>query len=166
VRVLAWRRTSACPQLPDVPTIHEAPGPSVLAINTLYAAYAPAARRADHRQLNAAFNKALTRPNRVARAKELAIELIATISTPQSPRSSMMTRCVLGSPHQCIGAAKPNDLTSCHPDRSRAIEASGGTYSASLQEEVPRLPAPWAAALGILEYIGQMEYRLTSLPQG
>ena len=85
VRVLGVASDKRLPQLPDVPTIQEATG-FPFAINTWYAAYAPAKTpQPIIEKLNAAFNKALKQPDLVAKARELAIELVDD-STPDSAK--------------------------------------------------------------------------------
>ena len=84
VRVLGVASDKRLPQLPDAPTVQEAVG-IPYAINTWYAAYAPAKTpRPIVEKLNAAFNKALKHPDMIARANELAIEIID--STPVSAK--------------------------------------------------------------------------------
>ncbi len=84
VRVLGVAADHRLPQLPDVPTVREALGFDY-SINTWYAAYAPARTpRPIVDKLNAAFNKALKHPDMVARANELAIEIVD--STPVSAK--------------------------------------------------------------------------------
>ena len=85
MRVLGVASARRLPQLPDVPTVEEVLG-FPFAINTWYAAYAPKGTpRPIVDKLNAAFNKALKQPDLVARAKELAIELVDD-STPRSAK--------------------------------------------------------------------------------
>jgi len=84
VRVVAVASDKRLPQLPDVPTVQEAVG-FPYAINTWYAAYAPARTpRPIVDKLNAAFNKALEHPEVVKRAQDLAIDLVT--STPESAK--------------------------------------------------------------------------------
>ena len=106
VRVLGVASDKRLPQLPDVPTIQEALG-FPFAINTWYAAYAPAgAPRPIIDKLNAAFNKALKQPDLVARAKELAIELIDD-STPQSAKKFYDDQMAFWDPIIKASGAKP-----------------------------------------------------------
>ncbi|MFN4014505.1 MAG: Bug family tripartite tricarboxylate transporter substrate binding protein [Reyranella sp.] len=84
VRVLGVASDKRLKQLPDVPTIKEAVGFDY-AINTWYAAYAPARTpRPIIDRLNAAFNQALRQPDMVQKADELAIELVQ--STPEQAK--------------------------------------------------------------------------------
>jgi tripartite-type tricarboxylate transporter receptor subunit TctC len=84
VRVLGVASDKRLKQLPDVPTIKEATGFDY-AINTWYAAYAPAKTpRPIIDRLNAAFNQALKQPDMVKKADELAIELVQ--STPEQAK--------------------------------------------------------------------------------
>ncbi len=84
VRVLGVAADQRLKQLPDVPTIKEAAGFDY-AINTWYAAYAPAKTpRPIIDRLNAAFNQALKQPDMVKKADELAIELVQ--STPEQAK--------------------------------------------------------------------------------
>jgi len=106
VRVLGVASDKRLPQLPDVPTIQEALG-FPFAINTWYAAYAPAGTpRPIIDKLNAAFNKALKQPDLVARAKELAIELIDD-STPQSAKKFYDDQMAFWDPIIKASGAKP-----------------------------------------------------------
>jgi len=106
VRVLGVASDKRLPQLPDVPTIQEALG-FPFAINTWYAAYAPAGTpRPIIDRLNAAFNKALKQPDLVARAKELAIELIDD-STPQSAKKFYDDQMAFWDPIIKASGAKP-----------------------------------------------------------
>ena len=76
VRVLGVAADKRLKQLPDVPTIKESTGFD-FAINTWYAAYAPAKTpRPIIDRLNAAFNQALKQPDMMKKADELAIELV------------------------------------------------------------------------------------------
>ncbi len=84
VRVLGVASDKRLKQLPDVPTIKEATGFDY-AINTWYAAYAPAKTpRPIIDRLNAAFNQALKQPDMMKKADELAIELVQ--STPEQAK--------------------------------------------------------------------------------
>ena len=84
VRVLGVASDKRLKQLPDVPTIKESAGFDY-AINTWYAAYAPAKTpRPIIDRLNAAFNQALKQPDMVKKADELAIELVQ--STPEQAK--------------------------------------------------------------------------------
>jgi tripartite-type tricarboxylate transporter receptor subunit TctC len=106
VRVLGVASDKRLPQLPDVPTIQEALG-FPFSINTWYAAYAPAGTpRPIIDKLNAAFNKALKQPDLVARAKELAIELIDD-STPQSAKKFYDDQMAFWDPIIKASGAKP-----------------------------------------------------------
>jgi tripartite-type tricarboxylate transporter receptor subunit TctC len=106
VRVLGVASDKRLPQLPDVPTIQEALG-FPFAINTWYAAYAPAGTpRPIIDKLNAAFNKALKQPDLVARAKELAIELVDD-STPQSAKKFYDDQMAFWDPIIKASGAKP-----------------------------------------------------------
>jgi tripartite-type tricarboxylate transporter receptor subunit TctC len=106
VRVLGVASDKRLPQLPDVPTVQEALG-FPFAINTWYAAYAPAGTpRPIIDKLNAAFNKALKQPDLVARAKELAIELVDD-STPQSAKKFYDDQMAFWDPIIKASGAKP-----------------------------------------------------------
>jgi tripartite-type tricarboxylate transporter receptor subunit TctC len=106
VRVLGVASDKRLPQLPDVPTIQEVLG-FPFSINTWYAAYAPAGTpRPIIDKLNAAFNKALKQPDLVARAKELAIELIDD-STPQSAKKFYDDQMAFWDPIIKASGAKP-----------------------------------------------------------
>jgi tripartite-type tricarboxylate transporter receptor subunit TctC len=106
VRVLGVASDKRLPQLPDVPTIQEALG-FPFSINTWYAAYAPAGTpRPIIDKLNAAFNKALKQPDLVARAKELAIELVDD-STPQSAKKFYDDQMAFWDPIIKASGAKP-----------------------------------------------------------
>jgi tripartite-type tricarboxylate transporter receptor subunit TctC len=106
VRVLGVASDKRLPQLPDVPTIQEALG-FPFAINTWYAAYAPAGTpRPIIDRLNAAFKKALKQPDLVARAKELAIELVDD-STPQSAKKFYDEQMAFWDPIIKASGAKP-----------------------------------------------------------
>ena len=106
LRVLGVASDKRLPQLPDVPTVQEALG-FPFAINTWYAAYAPAGTpRPIIDKLNAAFNKALKQPDLVARAKELAIELVDD-STPQSAKKFYDDQMAFWDPIIKASGAKP-----------------------------------------------------------
>ena len=106
LRVLGVASDKRLPQLPDVPTVQEALG-FPFAINTWYAAYAPAGTpRPIIDRLNAAFNKALKQPDLVARAKELAIELVDD-STPQSAKKFYDDQMAFWDPIIKASGAKP-----------------------------------------------------------
>lgn len=84
VRVLGVASDKRLKQLPNVPTIKEAVGFDY-AINTWYAAYAPAKTpRPIIDRLNSAFNQALKQPDMMKKADELAIELVQ--STPEQAK--------------------------------------------------------------------------------
>jgi tripartite-type tricarboxylate transporter receptor subunit TctC len=106
VRVLGVASAKRLPQLPDVPTVEEVLG-FPFAINTWYAAYAPKGTpRPIVDRLNAAFNKALKQPDLVARAKELAIELVDD-STPQSAKKFYDDQMAFWDPIIKESGAKP-----------------------------------------------------------
>ena len=106
VRVLGVASARRLPQLPDVPTVEEVLG-FPFAINTWYAAYAPKGTpRPIVDKLNAAFNKALKQPDLVARAKELAIELVDD-STPRSAKKFYDDQMAFWDPIIKESGAKP-----------------------------------------------------------
>ena len=106
VRVLGVASDKRLPQLPDVPTIQEATG-FPFAINTWYAAYAPARTPQPLiEKLNAAFNKALKQPDLVAKARELAIELVDD-STPDSAKKFYDGQMAFWDPIIKASGAKP-----------------------------------------------------------
>jgi tripartite-type tricarboxylate transporter receptor subunit TctC len=106
VRVLGVASDKRLPQLPDVPTVQEALG-FPFAINTWYAAYAPAGTpRPIIDRLNAAFNKALKQPDLVAKSRELAIELIDD-STPRSAKKFYDDQMAFWDPIIKESGAKP-----------------------------------------------------------
>ena len=106
VRVLGVASDKRLPQLPDVPTIQEATG-FPFAINTWYAAYAPAKTpQPIIEKLNAAFNKALKQPDLVAKARELAIELVDD-STPDSAKKFYDGQMAFWNPIIKASGAKP-----------------------------------------------------------
>jgi tripartite-type tricarboxylate transporter receptor subunit TctC len=106
VRVLGVASDKRLPQLPDVPTVEEALG-FPFAINTWYAAYAPAGTpRPIIDRLNAAFNKALKQPDLVAKSRELAIELIDD-STPRSAKKFYDDQMAFWDPIIKASGAKP-----------------------------------------------------------
>jgi len=89
-----------------VPTIQEATG-FPFAINTWYAAYAPAKTpQPIVEKLNAAFNKALKQPDLVAKARELAIELVDD-STPDSAKKFYDGQMAFWNPIIKASGAKP-----------------------------------------------------------
>ncbi|MCX7361850.1 MAG: tripartite tricarboxylate transporter substrate binding protein [Alphaproteobacteria bacterium] len=106
VRVLAVAADRRLPQLPDVPTVEEVAG-FKFSINTWYAAFAPASTpRPIIERLNAAFNQVLKQPELVARAKELAIELIDD-STPSSAKKFYDDQMSFWDPIIKASGAKP-----------------------------------------------------------
>ena len=106
VRVLGVASDKRLPQLPDVPTIQEATG-FPFAINTWYAAYAPAKTpQPIIEKLNAAFNKALKQPDLVAKARELAIELVDDL-TPDSAKKFYDGQMAFWDPIIKASGAKP-----------------------------------------------------------
>jgi tripartite-type tricarboxylate transporter receptor subunit TctC len=106
VRVLGVAAERRLPQLPDVPTIQEALG-FPFAINTWYAAYAPAATpRPIIDKLNAAFNTVLKQPDVVKWANERAIELIDD-STPASAKKFYDDQMAFWDPVIKSSGAKP-----------------------------------------------------------
>jgi tripartite-type tricarboxylate transporter receptor subunit TctC len=106
VRVLGVASDKRLPQLPDVPTVQEVLG-FPFAINTWYAAYAPAGTpRPIIDRLNAAFNKALKQPDLVAKSRELAIELIDD-STPRSAKKFYDDQMAFWDPIIKESGAKP-----------------------------------------------------------
>ena len=105
VRVLGVASDKRLPQLPDVPTVQEALG-IPYAINTWYAAYAPARTpRPIIDKLNAAFNKALKQPDMVKKADELAVEIIE--STPESAKKFYDDQMAFWDPIIKASGAKP-----------------------------------------------------------
>ena len=105
VRVLGVAADKRLPQLPDVPTIKEATGFDY-AINTWYAAYAPAKTpRPIIDRLNAAFNQALKQPDMVKKADELAIELVD--STPEQAKKFYDDQMAFWDPIIKQSGAKP-----------------------------------------------------------
>jgi len=106
VRVLGVASDKRLPQLPDVPTIEESTG-FPFAINTWYAAYAPAKTpKPIIDRLNAAFNKALKNPDLNQKANELAIELIDD-STPASAKKFYDDQMAFWDPIIKRSGAKP-----------------------------------------------------------
>ena len=88
-----------------MPTIKEATGFDY-AINTWYAAYAPAKTpRPIIDKLNAAFNQALKQPDMVKKADELAIELIN--STPEQAKKFYDDQMAFWDPIIKQSGAKP-----------------------------------------------------------
>lgn len=105
VRVLGVASQKRLPQLPDVPTIKEATGFDY-AINTWYAAYAPAKTpRPIIDRLNAAFNQALKQPDMVKKANELALELVD--STPEQAKKFYDDQMAFWDPIIKQSGAKP-----------------------------------------------------------
>jgi len=105
VRVLGVASQKRLPQLPDVPTIQEATGFDY-AINTWYAAYAPAKTpRPIIDRLNAAFNQALKQPDMVKKANELALELVD--STPEQAKKFYDDQMAFWDPIIKQSGAKP-----------------------------------------------------------
>ena len=105
VRVLGVASQKRLPQLPDVPTIKEATGFDY-AINTWYAAYAPAKTpRPIVDRLNAAFNQALKQPDMVKKANELALELVD--STPEQAKKFYDDQMAFWDPIIKQSGAKP-----------------------------------------------------------
>ena len=105
VRVLGVASQKRLPQLPDVPTIQEATGFDY-AINTWYAAYAPAKTpRPIIDRLNAAFNQALKQPDMVKKANELALELVD--STPEQAKKFYDDQMAFWDPTIKQSGAKP-----------------------------------------------------------
>ena len=105
VRVLGVASPKRLPQLPDVPTIQEATGFDY-AINTWYAAYAPAKTpRPIIDRLNAAFNQALKQPDMVKKANELALELVD--STPEQAKKFYDDQMAFWDPIIKQSGAKP-----------------------------------------------------------
>lgn len=105
VRVLGVASQKRLPQLPDVPTIQEAAGFDY-AINTWYAAYAPAKTpRPIIDKLNAAFNQALKQPDMVKKANELALELVD--STPEQAKKFYDDQMAFWDPIIKQSGAKP-----------------------------------------------------------
>lgn len=105
VRVLGVASNKRLPQLPDVPTIREAAGFDY-AINTWYAAYAPAKTpRPIIDKLNAAFNQALKQPDMVKKANELALELVD--STPEQAKKFYDDQMAFWDPIIKQSGAKP-----------------------------------------------------------
>lgn len=105
VRVLGVASQKRLPQLPDVPTIQEAAGFDY-AINTWYAAYAPAKTpRPIIDKLNAAFNQALKQPDMVKKASELALELVD--STPEQAKKFYDDQMAFWDPIIKQSGAKP-----------------------------------------------------------
>ena len=105
VRVLGVAADKRLKQLPDVPTIKEATGFDY-AINTWYAAYAPAKTpRLIIDKLNAAFNQALKQPDMVKKADELAIELVQ--STPEEAKKFYDDQMAFWDPIIKQSGAKP-----------------------------------------------------------
>lgn len=105
VRVLGVASQKRLPQLPDVPTIKEATGFDY-AINTWYAAYAPAKTpRPIIDKLNAAFNQALKQPDMVKKANELALELVD--STPEQAKKFYDDQMAFWAPIIKQSGAKP-----------------------------------------------------------
>ena len=105
VRVLGVASNKRLPQLPDVPTIKEAAGFDY-AINTWYAAYAPAKTpRPIIDKLNAAFNQALKQPDMVKKANELALELVD--STPEQAKKFYDDQMAFWDPIIKQSGAKP-----------------------------------------------------------
>ena len=105
VRVIGVAADKRLPQLPDVPTIKEAAGFDY-AINTWYAAYAPAKTpRPIIDKLNAAFNQALKQPDMVKKADELAIELVD--STPAQAKAFYDSQMAFWNPIIKESGAKP-----------------------------------------------------------
>lgn len=105
VRVLGVASQKRLPQLPDVPTIKEAAGFDY-AINTWYAAYAPAKTpRPIIDKLNAAFNQALKQPDMVKKANELALELVD--STPEQAKKFYDDQMAFWDPIIKQSGAKP-----------------------------------------------------------
>ncbi len=105
VRVLGVASDKRLPQLPDVPTIKEAAGFDY-AINTWYAAYAPAKTpRPIIDRLNAAFNQALKQPDMVKKANELALELVD--STPEQAKKFYDDQMAFWDPIIKQSGAKP-----------------------------------------------------------
>ncbi len=105
VRVLGVASQKRLPQLPDAPTIKEATGFDY-AINTWYAAYAPARTpRPIIDRLNAAFNQALKQPDMVKRANELALELVD--STPEQAKKFYDDQMAFWDPIIKQSGAKP-----------------------------------------------------------
>ena len=106
VRVLGVASDKRLPQLPDVPTVQEALG-FPFSINTWYAAYAPAGTpRPIVDRLNGAFNQALKQPDLLAKAKELAIELVYD-STPLSAKKFYDDQMAFWDPIIKASGAKP-----------------------------------------------------------
>ncbi len=105
VRVLGVASQKRLPQLPDVPTIQEATGFDY-AINTWYAAYAPAKTpRPIIDRLNSAFNQALKQPDMVKKANELALELVD--STPEQAKKFYDDQMAFWDPIIKQSGAKP-----------------------------------------------------------
>lgn len=105
VRVLGVASDKRLPQLPDVPTVKEAAGFDY-AINTWYAAYAPARTpRPIIDKLNAAFNQALKQPDMVKKANELALELVD--STPEQAKKFYDDQMAFWDPIIKQSGAKP-----------------------------------------------------------
>ncbi|MFO1083799.1 MAG: tripartite tricarboxylate transporter substrate binding protein [Reyranellaceae bacterium] len=106
VRVLGVAADTRLPQLPDVPTIQESLG-FPFSINTWYAAYAPAnTPKPIVDKLNAAFNQALKQPDLVARAKELATDLVDD-STPATAKKFYDDQMAFWDPIIKASGAKP-----------------------------------------------------------
>lgn len=106
VRVLGVAADKRLSQLPDVPTIQESLG-FPFSINTWYAAYAPAnTPKPIVDKLNAAFNQALKQPDLVARAKELAIDLVDD-STPATAKKFYDDQMAFWDPIIKASGAKP-----------------------------------------------------------
>ena len=105
VRVLGVAADKRLKQLPDVPTIKESTGFD-FAINTWYAAYAPAKTpRPIIDRLNAAFNQALKQPDMMKKADELAIELVQ--STPEQAKKFYDDQMAFWDPIIKQSGAKP-----------------------------------------------------------
>ena len=106
VRVLGVASDKRLPQLPDVPTIEESTG-FPFAINTWYAAYAPAKTpKPIIDRLNAAFNTALKDPGLIQKTNELAIGLIDD-STPSSAKKFYDEQMAFWDPIIKESGAKP-----------------------------------------------------------
>jgi tripartite-type tricarboxylate transporter receptor subunit TctC len=103
--VLAVMADKRLPQLPDVPTVEEAPASSCRS-TTWYVAQAPAGTpRPIIDKLNAAFNEALRNPDVVKRMSELAIEPMQ--STPEEAKKYFDGQMAFWDPIVKASGAKP-----------------------------------------------------------